>query len=259
MLALGAVGSLAPALVAICLAALGGLLTEVIGATLLQRVVPDALRGRALGAIATVSTLAYAAGSFAMPILTAKFGPFSTLAPAGIAVGVAGIIAAVAIGPAAIRAEGPDEALLRHIVRLPIFSGVAPARLEAILARRHLRDVDEGTVVMRQGDPPDRIAIIVTGSFDVVRREPDTAVDAFLRTMGPDEVFGEIGVLTGVPRTATVTARTGGRLLEIDGDDFRELMTAGPGLSSRFLDLHRGPGRPRSTPAGAIVGEDAAG
>src|SRR4029077_7953543 len=97
-----------------------------------------------------------------------------------------------------------------------------------------------GEAILRPGEAPDRFAVIVRGEFDVTRLEPGSAAPLHMRTMGPDDVFGEIGLLTGVPRTATVTAATDGRLLELEGADFLELVAAGPGLSSRFLDLHRG-------------------
>jgi CRP-like cAMP-binding protein len=58
--------------------------------------------------------------------------------------------------------------------------------------------------------------------------------------MGPGEVFGEIGLLRGVPRTATVTAATDGSLLALDGADFLELVNAGPLVRPRLLDLRRG-------------------
>jgi CRP-like cAMP-binding protein len=58
-----------------------------------------------------------------------------------------------------------------------------------------------------------------------------------IRTMGPDEVFGEIGLLRGAPRSATVTAATPGRLLTLDGPDFLDLVSAGAGLSDRLLAL----------------------
>ena len=48
------------------------------------------------------------------------------------------------------------------------------------------------------------------------------------------------GLLDGVPRTATVTAAGEGSLLALDGQRFLELVAAGPGLSSRLLDVHRG-------------------
>jgi MFS family permease len=237
---LGVVDSIGPALVAMTVASAGSLLVEVVDATIFQRVVPDAVRGRALGLIATVSTLAYAAGSFALPVLAGTLGAGPVLAVSGGAVVVAAVVALAAVGPAARRSPDPDEALLRRVAGLPIFAGIAAARLEAILGRRRMRDVVAGDVVLRQGDPPDRFAVIVAGRFDVERREPGATAAEHLRTMGPDEVFGEIGLLTGVPRTATVTAASDGRLLELDGADFLELVAAGPGVANRLLELHRG-------------------
>jgi MFS family permease len=237
---LGAVGSIGPALVAMTVASAGSLLVEVVDATIFQRVVPDELRGRALGVIATVSTLAYAAGAFALPVLADPIGVGPVLAGCGIAVVVAAAIALVAVGPAATRTPDQDEALLRHVAGLPVFAGIAPARLEAILGRRRTRDVVAGQAILRQGDPADRFAVIVSGRFDVTRVEPGTALAVHLRTMGPDDVFGEIGLLTRVPRTATVSAATDGRLLELEGSDFLELVAAGPSVANRFLDLHRG-------------------
>ena len=238
--ALGLVGSLGPALVAMAVASAGSLLVEVVDATIFQRVVPDEVRGRALGGIATAATLALAAGSFAFPILAGTIGVQALLVGSGAAVVVAAIVAALAVGTHATRPVGPDEALLRHVAGLPIFAGVAPGNLEAVLARRRMRDVQAGEVVIRQGEEPDRFAIVVAGRFDVARQEPGATAPTHLRTLDVDDVFGEIGLLTRVPRTATVTAATDGRLLELDGADFLELVAAGPGLSSRFLDLYRG-------------------
>ena len=61
-----------------------------------------------------------------------------------------------------------------------------------------------------------------------------------LREMGPDEVFGEIGLMRSSPRTATVTAIEAGLLLALERDDFLDLVAADARLGSRLLDLHRG-------------------
>jgi len=251
---LGFVDSIGPALIAMTVASAGSLLLEVVDATIFQRVVPDALRGRALGLIATVSTLAYAAGSFAIPVLAHALGVGPVLAVSGVAVVIAAVVALSVVGPAARRSPDPDEPLLRHVAGLPIFAGIAPARLEAILGRRRMRGVVTGETIIRQGEPPDRFAVIVEGRFDVTRLEPGATEPVHLRTMGPDEVFGEIGLLTGVPRTATVTAATDGRLLELEGADFLELVAAGPGVANRLLDLHRGGRAPARAAARRVSG-----
>jgi CRP-like cAMP-binding protein len=64
--------------------------------------------------------------------------------------------------------------------------------------------------------------------------------------MGPDEVFGELGLMHNAPRSATVTAETDGRLLALDGPDFLELLNVGPDLSGRMLDRYRASAAPPS-------------
>jgi CRP-like cAMP-binding protein len=58
--------------------------------------------------------------------------------------------------------------------------------------------------------------------------------------LGPGEVFGEIGLLTSAPRTATVTAMSNGRLFALDREGFLGLVNAGPGLTTQLLDRYRG-------------------
>jgi MFS family permease len=237
---LGVVGSLAPALVAMAVASAGSLTVEVVDATIFQRIVPDAVRGRALGVVATVATLAYAGGAFAVPTLAGPVGVAGILIGSAIAVVVAAILAAVAVGSAGTRAPDPDAAVIRRVAGLPVFAGVGPARLEAILGRRRMRDVPAGEAIIRQGDPADCFFVILDGEFDVSRAAEPGAPADHLRTLSRDDVFGELGLLTGEPRSATVAARTAGRLLELDGNDFLELVGSGPDLSSRLLGLYRG-------------------
>ena len=63
--------------------------------------------------------------------------------------------------------------------------------------------------------------------------------------MGPDEVFGELGLLSGAPRSATVTAATDGLLLALDADAFLDLVGRRPAVRGRLLNqLRPGAGRP---------------
>lgn len=262
------------AIAAIAVASAGGLLVEVTNTTVFQRAVPDVIRGRALGVLGTITIVAFAGGSFLLPVASGLVGVGPVLLATGIAVAVAGVVGALLAAPAARRSTGSTaDVRVTRLAGLPLFAGVPAATLEAVAVKLAPVSVAAGEVVIRQGDPPDRFYLIEAGRFEVSQvrgaevaepaagaepgagvravapvTEPAAGVDAaapavppaHLRTMGPGEVFGEIGLLRSVPRTATVTAATDGQLLALDGTDFLELVNAGPLVRPRLLDLRRG-------------------
>jgi MFS family permease len=235
---LGFTNSLVPAMLAIGFGVAGALLLDVVNTTLIQRIVPDELRGRALGVIQMTSALFYAGGSLAFPLIASAFG----VAPLLIGSGVLTAIAAVGALLLSMRAARPAALDLERsrVLELPIFAGLPSNRLEAAAQAFTPADIPAGEVVVRQGDPADRFYVISSGSFAVTQVPADSSEPVRLRQLGVDDVFGEIGLLQHSPRTATVTAETDGRLLALDGDRFLELVGSGPGLSSRLLDLYRG-------------------
>ena len=255
--ALGYAPTLGMAIAAIAVASAGGLLVEVTSTTIFQRVVPDAVRGRVLGVLGTISTIAFAAGSFLLPVLSGRFGTGPVLAGTGIAVAVAGLVGALMAAPAARRKAGSTaDVRVTRLAGEPLFAGVPAATLEAVAVRLEPVRVETGEVVIREGSLADRFYLIEEGTFEVTRRPvvgaapgepgplptglPATPAVEHLRTMGPGEVFGEIGLLRGIPRTATVTAASAGLLLALDGVDFLQLVNTGPLVGPRLLDLRRG-------------------
>lgn len=245
---LGMVTTLPFALVAMAVVASGALLGEIVKDTVLQRVVPDAIRGRTLGSLQTVGTLTYAAGSFAVPVLMTKIGAQVILTVGGIAIMAASLGTFVLVG-ASFRREAATDAMaatLGRVTRLPLFAGVSPGALELALQRLQGVPVTAGTVVIREGDPADRFYIIESGRFTVDQLDPGTQLSRRLRVMGPDEVFGELGLMHNAPRSATVTAESDGRLLVLDGPEFLELLNAGPEVSGRMLERYRASAAPRS-------------
>ena len=252
LVGLGFVRDMTPALVALAVAAGGSLILEVVSTTIFQRAVPDRIRGRALGAMATASSLAYAAGSFLVPVLADAAGVTPVLVGGGIAVAAAALGGLILVGAAVTRPAGPYEATLARVSALPIFAGVSAARLETAMRHVEPRPMVAGDVVIRQGDAADRFYIIDTGRVRVTQTGPG-AEDRALREMGPDEVFGEIGLMRGSPRTATVTAIEPGLLLALEREDFLGLVTSDARLGSRLLDLHRGSTAPEARAEGITV------
>ena len=227
-------GSLAIAMLAVAVAVAGLLLLDVVNTTLIQRLVPDALRGRAVGVLQTTSTVVYAAGSLALPIAAdaAGVGPVLLACAIVTAIGVAGTLLLTERHATPVAVDPAGRRLLDH----PIFAGLPAARLETAATRLVERRVSAGEVILREGDPADRFYLIADGEFRVTRQgEPEP-----LRRLRPGDVFGEIGLLRRSSRTATVTASAAGRLLSLDADAFHALVAAGPGLSTRLLDLYRG-------------------
>ncbi len=107
------------------------------------------------------------------------------------------------------------------LAKLPFFRDLKGTELDRIAARLRTRRVAAGEPVFRAGDPSDRYYVIREGTAQVSL--PDgTAV----RPLGPGEGFGELALLFGGPRTATVTAVTDLVLAGLARNDFALLVKA---------------------------------
>ncbi len=239
LIVLGFTNDLGPALLAIGIAVGALLLLDVINATILQRVVPDDERGRAMGFLQIPSSMAAIAGAFAAPLLADAYGPGVATVTIAVGAGVVGILSIGLLRSSGALVPSALEPRRLEIIRSSVFGGVLPARLEAAARRVVPVDVAPGEVIVGQGEPADRFYFIDTGTYTVSQRS-DSGERTELRTLGPGDVFGEIGLLTSVPRTATVTAASGGRLFALDRDGFLGLVDAGPGLTTQLLDRYRG-------------------
>ncbi len=234
---LGLSNSLPLAMVAIGVAVAGVLLLEIVTTTVVQRMVPDELRGRAVGVIQTSSAILYSLGSLLMPVLASIAGTGPVLIGSAVLL-VVGALAALGLsgrGVEPARLPAGMARLLEH----PIFGGLPVPRLEAVAQQLTPVPMAEGQVIVRQGDPADRFYLVDNGSLRVTQVGEEEE-ERTLRDLGAGDVFGEIGLLRGVPRTASVTALSEGTLYALDGADFAELMGSGPGLGSRLLDVYRG-------------------
>jgi CRP-like cAMP-binding protein len=149
-----------------------------------------------------------------------------------VGVGAALVIARTAAPPVEV-----DPARLR-LLEQPIFTGLPAQRIEAAARRLVPIPVVAGQSIIREGEPANRFYVIEAGSYRVTQRRDGADVD--LRVLEGGAVFGEIGLLRGVPRTASVAATTDGLLYALDAEAFGELVGSGPGLRSRLLDMYHG-------------------
>lgn len=109
------------------------------------------------------------------------------------------------------------------------FEGCAADEVESIARRAERAEASPGEVLTREGEAGDRFFVILQGTATVTRAAMRIA------TIGPGAFFGETAVLTGGPRTATVTADTKLVLASLDKRRFDEMLTEVPGVARRIL------------------------
>jgi CRP-like cAMP-binding protein len=121
-----------------------------------------------------------------------------------------------------------DEKLdLLHSV--PLFAGLDRRHLERLGMLTEEVDVPTGKVLIRQGEQGDDMMIIVSGEVGVERN------GVRVNQLGPNQFFGEIALVVGGPRTATVTAEAPSRLLVVNHRDFHTLMKEFPEVAVQVL------------------------
>lgn len=122
-----------------------------------------------------------------------------------------------------------DEKLdLLH--RIPLFSSFGRRGLERLGSLADEVDVPAERCLMAQGDRGTEMFVIMSGS---VRVERD---GHRLNTLGPGDFFGEIALLDGGPRTATVTAEEPTRLLVLTHREFHAMMEEFPEVAAEVLN-----------------------
>jgi CRP/FNR family transcriptional regulator, cyclic AMP receptor protein len=124
---------------------------------------------------------------------------------------------------------------LELIRSVPLFSGLTDHELQRIATLADIVDLPKDRVIMAQGQLGWEMFVVVTGSARVDRDGQS------LGERGPGEVLGEIALLDGGPRTATVTLSQPSRLLVLARREFGELMDEFPGIRLRILEtvVHR--------------------
>ena len=232
--------SLAIALVVVGVAVGALLIMDIVVTTAVQRQIPDELRGRAMGLLQTTGVTAALLGSLLAPILASWVGLGIVLAGMGIVLISAGFVGAAILGrDGALQAQPDIDPNRIDLLRRTILAGAPSAQLEIAARQMTSLAVRAGEAVVTQGHVADRFYLIVDGRFRVSQTGDDGQARE-LREIGPADPFGEIGLLTGSPRTATVTAITDGQLYSLEKADFLALVGQGPDLSSSLLNLYRG-------------------
>lgn len=126
-----------------------------------------------------------------------------------------------------------DKEFLR---RNSVFSVLDPAELEAVLEFSRTVRFQADERVFAKGDPGDCLYVILRGRMGVVTESTDAKV-MLLNILDAGEMFGEIAMLDGGERTATVVAQEPSELLRVDRRDFMPFLEARSSLCIRLMGV----------------------
>ena len=249
LLAFTVIAGLLPSLLAQMVRGIGCVLVVTLVLTALQRGVPSELSQEIFGQTHSLVLVGTVIGSLLAPVMLSMVGLDTTLW----LLAIVPVLATLALLPGLRRVDGTADlaaAMLDPVVHalrgLTLFQDASRWTLIEVADRVEPFGVRAGEVLVAQGDVADALFVLVAGEVDVTTYGPDGPVR--LRSMAAPAYFGEIGLIQGVPRTATVTASTSATLWRIPADAF--LDAAGrAGISGALSDSVRV--RLRNTPGEA--------
>jgi len=214
----------APALAAVLqvISGVGMVIVDVLALTSLQRDLPGQVLGRVLGVFDTVVLAGILLAGAGAGVLLAHAG----LSVALVAIGVGTPVIALTGLPALLKSDRNTAATaerLRPLVdllsRLDLLAGADRGTLEQLAAAAHEQTVPSGQVIIREGDDADALWVLVRGALSVLAHAGQPGTRDLPKVTAPGYV-GELGLLHGIPRTATVWASEDSDLLRIGGQDF---------------------------------------
>jgi CRP-like cAMP-binding protein len=115
------------------------------------------------------------------------------------------------------------------LAAVPLFSGLSRRELKRVAQVAQEGSFDPGDVIAEAGEDGLAFYVITSGEAKVRRNNKNVA------TLIPGDFFGEVSLLDGGPRTATVVASTPMKVLSILRWDFRKLLEKDPSLAPKIL------------------------
>jgi CRP/FNR family transcriptional regulator, cyclic AMP receptor protein len=113
-----------------------------------------------------------------------------------------------------------------------LFAECTDDELGRIASLAHVRPAAPGTVIVKQGDPGEEFYVVLDGNADV------TIDGDLVEAVGPGAFFGEMALIDGGERAATVTATSAVQLLILERTQFNEMIeVAMPSIAARLLSV----------------------
>jgi len=115
-----------------------------------------------------------------------------------------------------------------QIVVSPLFRNFSVDEMVAVIQGLKLLTFDRGGVILREGQPGGSLYMLTSGRVRAFRKDPSTGKQNPVGDLDEGAFFGEISILTGQPRMASVVALTRCELLELDRPTLDEITKTRP-------------------------------
>lgn len=133
--------------------------------------------------------------------------------------------------------ESPSSPRLREaLAKIPLFAGVDSDVFAALERASHRKQVDKGAYLFFRGDPADHFYLLMSGKIVILLSNVDGR-ELILNVMQPGDFFGELGILTGQPRSADAVARQPSELVAIPRQAFLQALEREPRMARRLLEV----------------------
>jgi cAMP-dependent protein kinase regulator len=126
---------------------------------------------------------------------------------------------------------------LKELQASELFSSFEPEALVEIITSTELRSYNEGDIIVTEGEAGSSLFLVVGGSVKVFTRTEDGG-NMPLAELGPGDFFGEVSLLTGRPRTATITASTEVTAIELDRTNLDRIAEGHPEVGKVLEDFY---------------------
>lgn len=132
--------------------------------------------------------------------------------------------------------DSPSLATVRGFLEAhPLFAAMPREHIDAVLFSGETRVLAPGEVLVEESQPAESAFVISDGELEILRTVDGQDVPLAIRSAG--DLVGEMGVLTGLRRNATIRARTQATVLTIDGETFMAALYATPESMAIVLNL----------------------
>jgi CRP-like cAMP-binding protein len=118
----------------------------------------------------------------------------------------------------------------------PLFRDLPPAVIEHLGSYMKTRRVARGTTIFAKGDPGSGLMGVLAGAVKVSVASAD-GKDIVLNVFREGDIFGEIALLDGRPRTADATAMSDCELIVIERRDFVPFLSSQPDVMLKFIEI----------------------